>query len=87
MEGHDDVEGEGEIIFRRSRMLTEFFYVWAVDIYMCFPIQLSVSISWFSGSWSFPEYVGPFFFLSAAKELFINQMFRAEVQLLFLGLS
>lgn len=67
MEGHDDVEGEGEIIFRRSRMLTEFFYVWAVDIYMRFPIQLSVSISWFSGSWSFPEYDGPFFFFPPPK--------------------
>ena len=51
------------------------------DIYMCYPIQFSVSIPWFNGFWSFPQYVGPFFFLSAAKELFIDRMFRAEVQL------
>ena len=51
------------------------------DIYMFSPMRFSVSIPWFNGFWSFPQYVGPFFFLSAAKELFIGRVFCAEVQL------
>ena len=83
MEGHDDVE-EGEISFRRSRMFSKFFYVWALHVLSNPMISVDSVVQWFLVISAICRAV---FFLSAAKELFIDRMFRAEVQLLFLGLS